>query len=387
MIKFQSVTKQYLDGTLAVEALDLSITTGRITVLAGPSGCGKTTAIRLINRMTEATAGSILLDGKDNRYTNPAALRRSIGCVFQHSILIPHQTTLSNIAMASVLNGYGRRAARLRAAELLELVGLPIELGHRYPPQLTSSQERRVCIARALAGDPPILLMDAPFSAVDPPIRQELQEHLLKLQHNIGKTIVFTTNDIHEALRLGDRIAIFRQNGELAQYAPPLVLLFRPADHFVASFLGKYRGYRTLDFLHADLPLTRLPCVTFSTLATQSHVRQCNEWVLVIDDARRPLGWLMPDQSAALDDAGTPQVEDLLPVGSVYELDFDSGRNAAASSLRSALDAALDSPAGLGIAVDGTGAVVGSFTAELVLAELGAARRLVIEAQSFLNFF
>lgn len=208
MIEFDSVTKRYPDGTVAVDAVDMRAETGEITVLVGPSGCGKTTSLRMVNRMVEPTSGRVLIDGRDVADTDAAQLRRGIGYVIQHAGLFPHRTVVDNIATVPYLLGWSRRAARRRAMELMERVGLDPDLARRYPAQLSGGQQQRVGVARALAADPPIMLMDEPFSAVDPIVRAGLQQELLRLQSELHKTIVFVTHDIEEALFLGDRVVV-----------------------------------------------------------------------------------------------------------------------------------------------------------------------------------
>ena len=238
MIEFQAVTKTYPDGTVAVDNLDLTVEDGKITVFVGPSGCGKTTSLRMINRMIDPTGGSILLDGKDIRESDPPLLRRGIGYVIQHAGLFPHRTVLDNVATVPLLTGAGKRQARDKAAELLELVGLPAAFAKRYPAQLSGGQQQRVGVARALAADPPVLLMDEPFGAVDPIVRAQLQREFAKLRRDLGKTVVFVTHDVDEAIVLGDRIAVLETGGRLAQLDAPAQLLAHPASAFVADFLG-----------------------------------------------------------------------------------------------------------------------------------------------------
>ncbi len=364
MIEFKAVTKKYPDGTVAVDHLDLAVDAGRITVFVGPSGCGKTTSLRMINRMIDPTSGSILLDGKDIRESDPPLLRRGIGYVIQQAGLFPHRTVIDNVATVPLLTGVGRRDARKRATELLELVGLPAELGKRYPAQLSGGQQQRVGVARALAADPPVLLMDEPFSAVDPIVRDDLQQQLLRLQSDLDKTIVFVTHDIDEAIKLGDKVAVFRVGGRLAQYATPSDLLAKPADDFVASFVGRDRGYRALGFLSAEgVPVS--PVATARVGSKAADAETTDGWVIVVDDENRPLGWLSADQLSTVDT--TVNAADLVSGGSLY--------NVADGSLRNALDSALSSPSGLGIAVDGGGAVVGGVKADTVLDALATARR------------
>ncbi|OLF18882.1 ABC transporter ATP-binding protein [Actinophytocola xanthii] len=371
MIEFRDVTKQYPDGTVAVDGLDLTVEDGKITVFVGPSGCGKTTSLRMINRMIDPTGGSILLDGKDIRESDPPLLRRGIGYVIQHAGLFPHRTVLDNVATVPLLTGAGKRAARARAAELLELVGLPQEVARRYPPQLSGGQQQRVGVARALAADPPVLLMDEPFSAVDPVVRDDLQQQLLRLQSELDKTIVFVTHDIDEAIKIGDRVAVFRVGGRLAQYDTPSALLAKPADDFVSSFVGRDRGYRALGFLTA----TGVPVAPVATVPAGGEVARAREalvdgWAVVVDEERRPLGWVSAETLSQMD--GSVDAEQLVSGGSLFEVDSTAGT---AGSLRNALDAALSSPAAVGIAVDGRGAVVGGVTAQTVLAALADARR------------
>jgi osmoprotectant transport system ATP-binding protein len=257
LITFAGVTKRYPDGTVAVDHLDLEIATGRITVLVGPSGCGKTTTLRMINRMVEASSGTIAIDGRDVRDIDPPTLRRGIGYVIQQAGLFPHRTIVDNIATVPFLLGRDKGRARREARELMDRVGLDRSLADRYPAQLSGGQQQRVGVARALAADPPILLMDEPFSAVDPIVRAGLQDELLRLQAELEKTIVFVTHDIDEAVKLGHRIAVFQVGGTLAQYATPDELLSEPADDFVRDFLGGTRGIRRLRFfqeLDAEQP-------------------------------------------------------------------------------------------------------------------------------------
>jgi osmoprotectant transport system ATP-binding protein len=366
VIEFQAVTKKYPDGTVAVDSLDLAVPAGRITVFVGPSGCGKTTSLRMINRMIDPTSGTILLDGKDIRESDPPLLRRGIGYVIQHAGLFPHRTVLDNVATVPMLTGKSKREARTRALELMELVGLPSEFGKRYPAQLSGGQQQRVGVARALAADPPVLLMDEPFSAVDPIVRDDLQQQLLRLQSELDKTIVFVTHDIDEAIKLGDKVAVFRVGGRLAQFATPSELLAKPADDFVSSFVGRDRGYRALGFLTAN----GVPVGDIATAKVGSAVADAADgWVVVVDDDNHPLGWLPPDRSAT---AGTVSAGDLVSGGSLYEVD---GSDGTAGSLRNALDSALSSPAGVGIAVHADGAVAGSVRADAVLDALATARR------------
>jgi osmoprotectant transport system ATP-binding protein len=246
-IVLSGVRKQYPDGTVAVTGLSLEVSAGELVVLIGPSGCGKSTVLRMINRLIEPTAGQILLDGEDITAVSPVALRRRIGYVIQNVGLFPHQTVRANVGTVPRLLGWPRRRVTDRADELLDLVGLdPARFGNRYPNELSGGQRQRVGVARALAADPVVLLMDEPFSAVDPIVRSRLQEEFLRLQANVRKTIVLVTHDLDEAVRLGDRIAILSEGGQLEQYAPPADLLGAPASDFVREFVGADRGIRRL---------------------------------------------------------------------------------------------------------------------------------------------
>ncbi|MBC3193699.1 ATP-binding cassette domain-containing protein [Pseudonocardia sp. C8] len=354
MIEFRGVTKRFPDGTVAVDELDLVAERGRITVFVGPSGCGKTTSLRMINRMVEPTSGELRVDGRDVLGADPAELRRGIGYVIQQAGLFPHRTILDNIATVPMLIGRGRKAARDRALELMETVGLDPAMAKRYPVQLSGGQQQRVGVARALAADPPVLLMDEPFSAVDPVVRESLQDELLRLQSELDKTIVFVTHDIDEAIKLGDRVAVFRVGGRLAQYDEPGVLLSRPVDGFVDNFVGRDRGYRGLGFLTSEaIPLGSLDMVSVG------DPRPDRGWALVVDGSARPLGWVEAGDGPVTEDA-------IVPGGSLYAV--------GSGSLRGALDAALSSPSGQGVAVDTEGRVAGSVTADDVLAALPAAR-------------
>ncbi|WOH17487.1 ATP-binding cassette domain-containing protein [Paenarthrobacter sp. GOM3] len=347
MIEFKSVTKQYQGGQPAVDALSMSIDEGSITVFVGPSGCGKTTSLRMINRMVEPTSGTITVAGDDVSRVPAAQLRRSMGYVMQSSGLLPHRSVLDNIATVPRLNGVSKAAARKRAAELLDVVGLASVLGKRYPSQLSGGQQQRVGVARALAADPPVLLMDEPFSAVDPVVRDELQQELLRLQRELAKTIVFVTHDIDEATVLGDKVAVFAVGGKLAQYAAPEEILRAPANDFVASFVGRDRGFRHLAFNPADA--VTLHPVTMVSPSDGLHAgRQSGEWALVVDADSRPLGWSSPRDGAGL-----------IPGGSLFRK---------GDTLRRALDAALSSPSGLGVAVDDDGRVAGVLKGAEVLA-------------------
>lgn len=250
MIEFRSITKQFPDGTVAVEDFSFTLPSHKTTVFVGSSGCGKTTLLRMINRMVEPTSGEILIDGENVLGQDKVKLRRSIGYVLQASGLLPHRKIVDNVATVPVLNGVPKAKARESALELLDKVGLDRSLANRYPRQLSGGQQQRVGVARALASDPNILLMDEPFGAVDPIVRADLQVELNRLQRELGKTIVFVTHDIDEAFVLADQVVIFRKGGVIAQAGTPAEILAAPADDFVASFVGADKGKRDLSLQH-----------------------------------------------------------------------------------------------------------------------------------------
>jgi osmoprotectant transport system ATP-binding protein len=312
----------------------------------------------MINRMIEPTSGTIEIDGRDTASLDPNELRRGIGYVIQSGGLFPHRTILDNIATVPLLLGWDRKKARSVASELLERVGLAPELGRRYPNQLSGGQQQRVGVARALAADPPVMLMDEPFSAVDPVVRDQLQDEFLRLQAELGKTIVFVTHDIDEAIKLGDQVAVMRVGGTLAQLDSPADLLADPSDDFVADFLGRDRGYRGLAFQAAPaLPVRVERTVVLGTSVDDAlRVAAGEEWLLVVDENRAPLGWSAPCRlSGVIDRAHLHRGGTVARVG---------------GTLRAALDAALSAPSRRGVLVDDAGRLVGTVRAQDVLAEI-----------------
>jgi osmoprotectant transport system ATP-binding protein len=247
MIELDGVGKTYDDGTVAVSHLDLAVPRGDLVCLVGPSGCGKSTTLKMVNRLIEPTSGRIVLDGEDVTHADPVELRRGIGYVIQQVGLFPHQKVLANITTVPRLLGWDGQRARARGLELMELVGLdPATFADRYPHQLSGGQRQRVGVARALAADPPVLLMDEPFGAVDPVVRAHLQDEFLRLHRELHKTVLMVTHDVDEAVKMGDRVAVFADGGRLAQYDVPATVLGSPADEFVEQFVGGSRGIRRL---------------------------------------------------------------------------------------------------------------------------------------------
>jgi osmoprotectant transport system ATP-binding protein len=283
VIRLESVRKQYPSGLVAVDDLSLEVPDGEVCVLVGPSGCGKTTILRMINRLIEPTSGAILVDGENVLQVDPVELRRRIGYVIQQVGLFPHQTVGVNVATVPRLLGWDRSRVTDRVDELLELVGQPAtEYRDRYPTELSGGQRQRVGVARALAADPPIMLMDEPFGAIDPVTRTQLQNEFLRLQQTLRKTIVFVTHDIDEAVKMGDRIAILRVGGHLAQYDPPDRLLAAPANDFVADFVGRDRALKRLRITPIDLGAVHKPRVVADLTAARAALP--TESLIVIVD-------------------------------------------------------------------------------------------------------
>jgi osmoprotectant transport system ATP-binding protein len=291
------VTKRYPGQTdPAINHLSLEVPAGDICVLVGPSGCGKTTAIRLLNRTVEITEGDIMIGDTSVRDRDPAELRREMGYVIQQTGLFPHRSVAENIATVPKLLGWDRGRIANRVGELLDLVGLDRAMGDRFPSQLSGGQQQRVGVARALAADPPVMLMDEPFGAIDPINRERLQNEFLRLQAEIRKTVLFVTHDIDEAIKMGDRIAILKQGGHLAQYATPAELLMAPADDFVEDFVGADRALKRLALMRVrDIDLWEAPLAYVGQPTAEVRAKLEGAEVphaLVVDSERRPLGWL-----------------------------------------------------------------------------------------------
>jgi len=307
MIRLDGVGKTYPDGTVAVQDLDLSVPRGAVVCLVGPSGCGKSTTLKMVNRLIEPTTGTITLDGRDIMQVDPLELRRHIGYVIQQVGLFPHQTVSTNVATVPTLLGWDKRRSHERATELMDLVGLdPSAYADRYPHQLSGGERQSVGVARALAADPPVLLMDAPSGAVDPINRGMLQDEFLRLQRELHKTVMLVTHDIDEAVKMGDRVAVFAPGGHLMQYDVPAEVLGRPANDFVAEFVGASRGLRRLSVTPIrtedleppadgiDGRFTKVPVTASLEEALAAMMRQDEPKVAVTDDGRT-VGLLTPD--------------------------------------------------------------------------------------------
>ncbi|MEU6055460.1 betaine/proline/choline family ABC transporter ATP-binding protein [Streptomyces xanthochromogenes] len=294
MIRFEHVTKRYADGTIAVDDLSFEVAEGELVTLVGPSGCGKTTTMKMVNRLIEPTGGRIFLDGEDISTVDPVQLRRRIGYVIQQVGLFPHKTVLENTATVPHLLGVKKPVAQQRAAELLDLVGLdPKTYGSRYPEQLSGGQRQRVGVARALAADPPVLLMDEPFGAVDPVVRERLQNEFLRLQSQVRKTVLFVTHDIEEAVRLGDRIAVYGQ-GAIEQFDAPAAVLGAPATDYVADFVGADRGLKRLSVTPIEeSDLDQPPVVHLDDPLPADIAR----WAVVLDGDDNLHGWISGEQA------------------------------------------------------------------------------------------
>jgi osmoprotectant transport system ATP-binding protein len=358
-LAFQEATKRYPgQDEPAVDRLSLEVPAGEICVLVGPSGCGKTTAMRMVNRMIDITDGDILLDGRSVRERKPAELRREIGYAIQQIGLFPHLTIADNIATVPKLLGWDRERIRARVDELLELVQLdPAETRSRYPAQLSGGQRQRIGVARALAVDPPLMLMDEPFGAIDPINREKLQNEFLRLQKEIRKTVVFVTHDIDEAIKMGDRIAVLKKGGKLAQYASPAELLTYPADPFVEDFVGADRALKRLALQRVrDIDLWKPPIVRVGEPVAEARAKVADSdlpYPLLVDDGERPVGWLSERGLTG------ERVERILrsPAEPTVELD---------DVLRDALADLLQAETQYGAVLDARGRVAGVLSVEVI---------------------
>jgi osmoprotectant transport system ATP-binding protein len=359
-VSYEGATKRYgSSGAPAVDGLTLEVPAGEICVLVGPSGCGKTTAMRMVNRTVEMTSGDILIGGESVRDKDPPQLRREIGYVIQQIGLFPHRTIAENIGAVPQLLGWKKDRIEARSAELLKLIGLDPELGERYPVQLSGGQQQRVGVARALAADPLVMLMDEPFGAIDPINRERLQNEFLRLQAQVRKTVLFVTHDIDEAIKMGDRIAIMREGGKLEQYATPAEVLMAPATEFVEDFVGADRALKRLALMRvSDISLWEAPLayVGQPTAEVQAKLDRDDVEVpypLLVDAERRPLGWLSERDLAA---PTVPRQPDS-PLGPLLELD---------DIMRDALADLLQGEAQYAAAVDHEGRIAGVLSVEII---------------------
>ncbi|AZS83429.1 ABC transporter ATP-binding protein [Streptomyces griseoviridis] len=328
MIRFEQVTKRYPDGTTAVDDLSLEVAEGELVTLVGPSGCGKTTTMMMVNRLIEPTSGRIFVDGEDIATVDPVRLRRRIGYVIQQVGLFPHRTVLDNTATVPALLGWKRAKARARAAELLDLVGLdPHQYGPRYPDQLSGGQRQRVGVARALAADPPVLLMDEPFGAVDPVVREQLQDEFLRMQAAVRKTVLLVTHDIEEAVRLGDRIAVYGE-GRIEQFDTPGAVLGTPATPYVAGFVGADRGLKRLSVTDIEVDDLEQPPVARPAEPAADAARRLRaggaRWAVVLDERDDLHGWVGLDDLGAGGTVGdlAHRMQAWVPVGAPLKQAF-----------------------------------------------------------------
>jgi osmoprotectant transport system ATP-binding protein len=361
VVEFDKVTKRYAGGKggpAAVQELSITIPGGEICVLVGPSGCGKTTTLKMVNRLVEPSSGRILLDGENILERDPVQLRRGIGYVIQQTGLFPHRTIGDNVATVPGLLGWDKTRIRMRVDELIELVGLdPASYRDRYPVQLSGGERQRIGVARAIAADPPVLLMDEPFGAVDPITRERLQNEFLRLQRQLRTTILFVTHDIDEAIKMGDRVAVFKPGGKLAQFDTAETVLEAPADEFVARFVGSDRGLKRLSLSRVrNVPLEHPVTVRAGTDGAEIERqldRASTPYVLMVDDQERPVGWLWR-QDLAGGSVGPERASSPEPL-----LDPDS-------TLRDALSAMLGSAVQEGLVVDADGRLLGSVSVEAI---------------------
>jgi osmoprotectant transport system ATP-binding protein len=363
-VRYENATKRYGHSSeAAVERLSLEVPAGEVCVLVGPSGCGKTTAMRLVNRTVELSEGDVLIGGESVRDRDSARLRREIGYVIQQVGLFPHRTIAENIATVPRLLGWKKERIQARTEELIELIGLEAELAERYPTQLSGGQQQRVGVARALAADPLVMLMDEPFGAIDPINRERLQNEFLRLQAEIRKTILFVTHDIDEAIKMGDRIAIMRKGGHVAQYATPAELLMAPADEFVEDFVGADRALKRLALMRVgDIDLWEAPLAHVGQATGEVRAKLAGAEVpypLLVDSERRPLGWLSERDLAA----DTVPAQPDSPLGPVLDR---------ADVMRDALADLLQGEAQYAAVTDHDGRIVGVLSVEIISEFLGS---------------
>jgi osmoprotectant transport system ATP-binding protein len=360
-VTFEGVGKVYPDGTRAVSGMDLTINDGEFMVLVGPSGCGKTTTMKMINRLIEPSSGTIVVNGVDVMRQDPVLLRRGIGYVIQTVGLLPHRNVEENIGTVPRLLGWDRDRVGLRVRELAGMLSLEEELLARYPTELSGGQRQRVGVARALAADPPVMLMDEPFAAVDPIVRDRLQDQFLDLQRRLRKTIVFVTHDIDEAIKMADRIAIMNMGGVIEQYAAPEELLRDPASEFVDRFVGPERGLKRLALIPVSaIGVEEGPVVTPSSTAEAARTQIATHrvgWTTVVEDGRL-LGWVDPD---TLDGAAV--------VGDAQPRPF-SAHVTQSDSLRQALDAIVTSRTNVAVVVGDEERYLGILTVERISREI-----------------
>jgi osmoprotectant transport system ATP-binding protein len=363
-VEFRHVSKHYAQqqgSPGAVNDLSLTVPPGEICVLVGPSGCGKTTTLKMVNRLIEPTSGEVLIDGQNVASIEATRLRRRIGYVIQQTGLFPHQTIADNVATVPRLLGWKKERTRKRVDELLSLIGLdPLQVGKRYPAQLSGGERQRVGVARAMAAEPPVMLMDEPFGAVDPIVRDRLQNEFLRLHRTLRTTVLFVTHDIDEAIKMGDRVAVMQQGGHLAQYAPPAELLLQPASDFVARFVGSDRGLKRLALLTvADAPLEKTFIAHIGEPAPAVRERAAAaggvEWILVLDADDLPVGWVRSDHVGDSPLAST----DTDPSSPIVQMD---------TTLRDALSQLLASNVRWAVVVDDTGRYLGALSFDTVAA-------------------
>jgi osmoprotectant transport system ATP-binding protein len=359
-VRYEEATKQYAGAAApAVDRLTLEVPAGEICVLVGPSGCGKTTAMRMVNRTVEISSGDVLIGDRSVREREPAQLRRDIGYVIQQIGLFPHRTISENIGAVPQLLGWKKDRIRARSAELLALIGLDPELGDRYPAQLSGGQQQRVGVARALAADPLVMLMDEPFGAIDPINRERLQNEFLRLQAEIRKTVLFVTHDIDEAIKMGDRIAVMREGGRVEQYATPAELLMAPANEFVEDFVGADRALKRLALMRvSDINLWEAPLAHTGQATAEVRAKLAAPDVevpypLLVDGERRPLGWLS-ERDLARD--VVPREPDV-PLGPLLERD---------DVMRDALADLLQGETQYAAVVDHQGRIAGVLSVEII---------------------